>query len=63
MNNIYFDLHKDIVTRQGKTCKKCKRSLVIAEKIYTIEGSMFCEKCGELESRKASLKREIGRTI
>ena len=63
MNNFYFDLHKDIVTRQGKTCKKCKRSLALADKIHTIDGAMYCGKCGDLKSRKATLKREIERTI
>ena len=60
MNNDYiFNLHKDIVTRQGKTCKRCKKSLISASRIITVDGSMYCGSCGELESRKASLKREI----
>lgn len=58
-NNYYFDLHKDIVTRQGKTCPKCKRSLVLADKLSVVDGSMYCGKCGELESRKYHLKREL----
>lgn len=60
-NNYIFDLHKDIVARQGKTCKRCKKSLISANRIITVDGSMYCGSCGELESRKAALKREIDR--
>lgn len=58
-NDYFFNLHKDIVTRQGKTCPKCKRSLVLADKLSVVDGSMYCGKCGELESRKYHLKREL----
>lgn len=60
MNNDYiFNLHKDIVTRQGKTCKRCKKSLISASRIITVDGSMYCGNCGELESRKYNLKRSL----
>lgn len=59
MDNYYFDLHSDIVTRQGKTCKKCKRSLVLADKIFTVNGVMYCGKCGELESKRNEVRRAV----
>ena len=59
MNNYYFDMYPDIVSRQGKKCAKCKRSLILCDKLSVINDKMFCGKCGELESRKASLLREL----
>ena len=59
MNEYYFDLHSDIVSRQGKICAKCKRSLILSNKISVINDRMYCGKCGNLESKKASLLREM----
>ena len=58
-NNYYFDLHQDIITRQGKTCPKCTRSLVFADNLTVVDGSMYCGKCGDLESKKAEVKRSL----
>ena len=59
MSNYYFDMYPDIVSRQGKKCAKCKRSLILCDKLSVINDKMFCGKCGDLESKKASLKREV----
>ena len=58
-NNYYFDLHQDIITRQGKTCPKCKRSLLASDKLATINGVMYCGKCGAVESKRAEVKRSL----
>ena len=59
MDSYFFDLHSDIVARQGKICKKCKRSLILADKVSVVDGAMYCGSCGSLQSKKAEVKRKV----
>lgn len=63
-NDFYFDLHQDIVTRQGKTCPRCKKSLVFASRLEVINGRMYCGTCSKevrsLNRKKAATLKQLG---
>lgn len=62
-DNYFFDLHKDIIDKQGKTCKKCKRSLVFASRLEVIDNRMYCGACArEVRSLNRS-KAEVAKRL
>lgn len=62
-NDYYFNLHDDIIKRQGKTCPKCKKSLVFVSKLEVINNRMYCGNCAKevrsLNRAKAKLLRHL----
>lgn len=59
MNNYFFDLHNNIVQRQGKICKRCKRSLMNTNVVRVINGAMYCQECGKDESLRSDIRKSI----
>ena len=48
----YYEIHKDVINKQDNKCTQCGRSLLFADKLYTMRRGICCDKCVEIVRAK-----------